>query len=123
MRSRYEQQRNAAQQEYKGLRQGVETELSRVVEAARSETKEVSWEALTLFDALKGRPRERYLSAVKRLERTNQELAVLEHDAAAIMLMRRQWREFPPVAPASEGRDARSAASSSRRVAVPWPRP
>ncbi|HEY3393078.1 MAG TPA: hypothetical protein VGK58_10245, partial [Lacipirellulaceae bacterium] len=96
-RSRYEAERNAAQQQYKGLRHGVESEHSRVLEAARSERQVASWEALTVFDALKGRPREKYLAAVKRLQRSNEELAVLEHDAVEIMKMRRQWREFPPV--------------------------
>jgi DNA segregation ATPase FtsK/SpoIIIE, S-DNA-T family len=98
-RRRYEVDRNAAQQEYKGLRHGVESELSRVTEAARSEQQNASWEALTVFDALKGRPRERFLATVQKLKRTNQELAVLEHDAAEIMKMRRQWREFPPAEP------------------------
>ena len=76
------QDRNAAQKQYKGLRHGVESEAERVMEAARNEQQQASWEALTVFDALKGRPRERYLETVKQLERTNQELAVLEHDAA-----------------------------------------
>ena len=98
-RQRYEEDRNAAQQEYKGLRHGVESELSRVTEAARSEQQNASWEALTVFDALKGRPREQFLATVQQLKRNNQELAVLEHDAAEIMKMRRQWREFPPVEP------------------------
>jgi hypothetical protein len=98
-RARYETQRNAAQQQYKGLRHGVESETERVMETARNEQQLASWEALTVFDALKGRPRERYLETVKRLERANQEIAVLEHDASTIMKMRRQWREFPPVSP------------------------
>src|SRR5215212_1915887 len=92
-RQRYEADRNAAQQEYKGLRHGVESELSRGKEAARNEKQNASWEALTVFDALKGQPRERFLATVKRLERNSQELAVLEHDAIEIMRMRRQWRE------------------------------
>jgi len=96
-RTRYESEREAAQQEYKGLRQGVESEVSRVTKTAHDEKQRVSFEALTVFDALKGRPRERFLEAVRRLELTNQELAVLEHDAIEIMRMRRQWREFPAV--------------------------
>ena len=52
-RQRYEEERNAAQQEYKGLRQDVESELSRIKEAARSEQQNASWEALTVFDALR----------------------------------------------------------------------
>jgi DNA segregation ATPase FtsK/SpoIIIE, S-DNA-T family len=96
-RSRYEAERNAAQQQYKGLRHGVESEHSRVLEAAHTERQQASWEALTVFDALKGRPREKYLAAVKRLQRSNEELAVLEHDAVEIMKMRRQWREFPAI--------------------------
>ena len=77
----------------------MESELSRVTEAAHNEQQQASWEALTVFDALKGQPRERFLATVKRLKRNNQELAVLEHDAIEIMKMRRQWREFPAVEP------------------------
>ena len=77
----------------------MESELSRVLEAAKSEKQNASWEALTVFDALKGRPREKFQATVQQLKRSNQELAVLEHDAAEIMKMRRQWREFPPVEP------------------------
>ncbi|MCI0334458.1 MAG: cell division protein FtsK [Planctomycetes bacterium] len=100
-RRHYEVERNSALQEYKGLRRGVESEVSRVTEAARSERQQASWETLTVFDALKGRPRERFQETVKRLDRINQEFAVLEQDAIAIMKMRRQWREFPPVEPSS----------------------
>ncbi len=102
-RQRYEDDRNAAQQEYKGLRQGVESELSRVKEAAQNEQQNASWEALTVFDALKGQPREKFLATVQQLKRSNQELAVLERDAIEILKMRRQWREFPPVAPSPDG--------------------
>ncbi len=102
-RQRYEADRNAAQKEYKGLRHGVESELSRVKEAALNEKQQASWEALTVFDALKGRPRERFLATVKRLELNSQELSVLEHDSIEIMQMRRQWREFPAVEAASDG--------------------
>src|SRR6185312_10737357 len=91
-RERYEADRNSAQKEYKGLRHGVESELSRIKEAARSEKQQASWETLTVFDALKGRPRERFLSTVQRLNHSNKELAVLERDAIEIMQMRRQWR-------------------------------
>ena len=73
-RTRYEQERNAAQQQYKGLRHGVESEAARVEEAARNEQQQASWEALTVFDALKGRPRERFLETVKRLERATRNL-------------------------------------------------
>jgi hypothetical protein len=96
-RREYEEHRNAAQKEYKGLRHGVESEVSRATEAARDERQQASWEALTVFDALKGRPRERFVETVKRLESINEELAVLEHDAVEIMQMRHQWRDFPPV--------------------------
>src|SRR5215212_2041432 len=122
-RQRYESNRNAAQQEYKGLRHGVESELSRVKEAARNEKQQASWEALTVFDALKGQPRERFLATVKRLERSSQELAVLEHDSIEIMQMRRQWREFPAVEasthselPASGNGSARSVKSTGDAV-------
>src|SRR6202008_1840699 len=53
-RRRYEDERNAAQSEYKGIRQGVESEVSRVKESARNERQQASWEAMTVFDALKG---------------------------------------------------------------------
>jgi hypothetical protein len=102
-RKRYEADRNAAQKEYKGLREGVESELLRTKEAARNEKQQASWETLTVFDALKGRPRERFLATVQGLERQNQELSVLERDAVEIMQSRRQWREFPPVAPSADG--------------------
>lgn len=102
-RQRYEADRNAAQKAYKGLREGVETELSRVKQAAQSEKQQASWEALTVFDALKGQPRERFQATVKQLELSSQELAVLERDAVEIMNMRRQWREFPAVEPSQNG--------------------
>jgi len=116
-RKQYEEQRNAAQKEYKGLRHGVESELSRVKEAARTEKQQASWEALTVFDALKGRPRERFVATVKQLDRHNQELAVLEHDAVEIMQMRRQWREFPAVSPSSNGELLAQSPSSSSPAA------
>src|SRR5437762_7080748 len=59
--TRYQAERDAAQQEYKGLREGVETEHSRVLRAALTEQQETSWETLAVFDAIKGRPRERLL--------------------------------------------------------------
>jgi hypothetical protein len=114
-RTHYERERNAAQQQYKGLRHNVESEATRVLEAAHSEQQQASWEAHTVFDALKGRPRERYLETVKQLERANQQLAVLEHDATEIMKMRRQWREFPPVEPSSDGRE-REPNNKAQRV-------
>lgn len=118
-RSQYEQQRDAAQRQYKGLRSGVESEADRIITEARSQQQLASWEALTLFDALKGRPRERYLGTVRQLERANQEVAVLEHDAIAIMKMRRQWREFPAVEPPSDG--APATAKKAQRVAFGMP--
>lgn len=113
-RQRYEADRNAAQQEYKGLRHGVESELSRVKEAARNEKQQASWEALTVFDALKGQPRERFLATVKHLELNSQELALLEHDAIEIMQMRRQWREFPAVEASKDGEQLASGNGSQR---------
>src|SRR3954469_6071328 len=115
-RQRYEADRNAAQEEYKGLRHGVESELSRVKEAARNEKQQASWEALTVFDALKGQPRERFLATVKRLERNSQELAVLEHDSVEIMQMRRQWREFPAVEASRDGEPSASDNGSPATV-------
>jgi hypothetical protein len=119
-RHRYEQDRNAAQQQYKGLRHGVESEAERVKEAAHNEQQQASWEALTVFDALKGRPRERYLETVKRLERSDQEIAVLEHDAAVIMKMRRQWREFPAVSPRDDN-SAHAGNNKAHRVVLGRP--
>jgi hypothetical protein len=117
-RQRYEADRNAAQKEYKGLREGVETELSRVKQAAQSEKQQASWEALTVFDALKGQPRERFQTTVKRLELSSQELTVLERDAIEIMQMRRQWREFPAVEPSQNGEPAgKSVEQAIERVA------
>ena len=100
-RQRYEDDRNAAQRQYKELRQDAESELSRVKDAAKSEQQNANWEAMTVFDALKGRPKERFLATVQQLKRNNQELGVLENDAAEIMKMRRQWREFSPVEPSA----------------------
>ncbi len=120
-RRRYEDQRNTAQNEYKGLRRGVESEVSRVTEAARNERQQASWETLTVFDALKGRPRERFQETVKRLERINQEFAVLEQDSVAIMKMRRQWREFPPAEPSAH--DLQRAGASARLSNVEGPPP
>jgi hypothetical protein len=119
-RTRYETDRNAAQKQYKGLRHGVESEAERVAEAARSEQQQASWEALTVFDALKGQPRDRYLKTVKSLERANQEIAVLEHDAETIMKMRRQWREFPDVSPSDDGH-ATSGNNKAHRVVMGRP--
>jgi DNA segregation ATPase FtsK/SpoIIIE, S-DNA-T family len=113
-RQRYEDERNSAQKEYKGLRHGVESELSRVRDAAHSEKQLASWETLTVFDALKGQPRERFEATVKRLDRSNQELAVLERDAVEIMQTRRQWREFPPVEPSSDGNGAANGKGAQR---------
>jgi len=96
------------------LRHGVESELSRVKEAARNEKQQASWEALTVFDALKGQPRERFLATVKRLEHNSQELTVLENDSVEIMQMRRQWREFPAVEPSSESQRSPSDNGSLR---------
>jgi hypothetical protein len=86
----YEEARQAAQREYQGLRAGVESELTRTRDAAQAERETASFEALTLFDAVKGRPRERFLETARKLELSNQELAVLENDALEIMNMRRQ---------------------------------
>ncbi|MEX2315893.1 MAG: hypothetical protein WD669_01990, partial [Pirellulales bacterium] len=94
----YEQHRDEAQKQYKGLRHGVESEHSRVTEAARSEQQQASWESMAVFDALRGRPRERFLETVESLKRSSQELAVLEHDASEIMKMRRQRSDLSPPA-------------------------
>src|SRR3989304_8351460 len=55
---RYERERDAAQQQYKGLRQEVESTHAEVLRSAATEEQESSWETLTVFDAIKGRPRE-----------------------------------------------------------------
>lgn len=120
VRSRYEQERDAAQRQYKGLRQEVESEHSRVTEAARGEEQQASWEAMAVFDALRGRPRERFLETVARLKRSSQELAVLEHDATAIMKMRRQWREFPPAVSTTDDQSP-AGNSVARRVVMVRP--
>jgi energy-coupling factor transporter ATP-binding protein EcfA2 len=93
----YQAERDSAQQQYKGLRHEVESEHTRVLHAAVTEQQEASWETLAVFDAIKGRPRERLLEAMRRLRVGSEQLAVLEHDAEAIMRMRRQWREFPAI--------------------------
>jgi DNA segregation ATPase FtsK/SpoIIIE, S-DNA-T family len=104
----YETERDSAQQQYKGLRENVESEHTRVLRAAVTEQQDASWETLAVFDAIKGQPRERLLDAMRRLRGSSEQLAVLEHDAEAIMKMRRQWREFPPMegVPEENGRAA-----------------
>ena len=87
---RYERERDAAQHEYKGLRHEVESSHARVLQSAEIEQKESSWETLAVFDAIKGRPRERMLDAVRRIKASQAELATLESDALAILQMRRQ---------------------------------
>ena len=74
-----------------------------MLKAAVTEQQEASWETLAVFDAIKGRPRERLLEAMRRLRGSSEQLAVLEHDAEAIVRMRRQWREFPPNENSLEG--------------------
>jgi S-DNA-T family DNA segregation ATPase FtsK/SpoIIIE len=97
--SGYERERDAAQQEYKGLRRDVESEHTRTMREALSEQQTASWETLAVFDAIKGRPQERFYEAMRRIQRSNQELAILERDAETIMKMRRQWRDFPSPLP------------------------
>ena len=104
--TKYQADRDAAQREYKGLRSDVESEHSRVLRAALTEQQETSWETLAVFDAIKGRPKERLLAAMRRLRDSSAQLAVLERDAEAIMRMRRQWREVPAV---GDGTEAGSA--------------
>jgi energy-coupling factor transporter ATP-binding protein EcfA2 len=103
----YERERNAAQSEYKGLRHDVESTHAQGLQSAETEQQESSWEALTIFDAIKGRPRERMLDAARRIKSSQAELAALEADAIAILNMRRQSRvatqEFTPT-PARTGR-------------------
>jgi hypothetical protein len=120
-RQQYENDRNAAQREYKELRQDAESELSRVKEAAKSERQNANWEAMTVFDALKGRPREKFQATVQQLKRHNQELAVLESDAAEIMKMRRQWRDFPPVEPSESESDSTNGQPGQKEQASDQP--
>jgi DNA segregation ATPase FtsK/SpoIIIE, S-DNA-T family len=94
---RYERERDAAQKQYKGLRHEVESSHAQVLRSAVNEQQESSWETLAVFDAIKGRPRERMLETVRQLRARHAELAVLERDAVAIMKMRRQWQDFAPV--------------------------
>jgi S-DNA-T family DNA segregation ATPase FtsK/SpoIIIE len=87
---RYERERDAAQHEYKGLRHDVESSHAKVLQSVEIEQKEASWETLAVFDAIKGRPRERMLDAARRIKASQEELAALERDATAILAMRRQ---------------------------------
>ncbi|MCI0492918.1 MAG: AAA family ATPase, partial [Planctomycetes bacterium] len=118
-RRQYEQQRDAAQHEYKGLRQGVESEHSRVTEAALAEQQQASWETQAVFEAIQGRPKERFLATVKHLERSSRELAVLEHDVTTVMKLRHQWREFRPLEDgeaSATGADAPAGNKKAHRV-------
>ncbi len=92
----YESERDQAQRQYKGLRQNVESAHAHGLQTAQAELQESSWETLTVFDAIKGRPRERMLEAARRIRAHSDEISVLEREATAIMKMRRQWQEFPP---------------------------
>lgn len=90
---RYERERNAAQHEYKGLRHEVESSHAKSLQSAETEQQEASWETLAVFDAIKGRPRERMLDAARRIRAKEAELVTLENDALAILAMRRQMTD------------------------------
>jgi hypothetical protein len=109
---KYEQDRDSAQQKYKGLRHNVEIEHTRITETAKQIHNKQSWEAHALYDARRGAPHERFLETDNAIKRSNEELLVLEHDAAEIMKMRRQWREFPP----PEATDAAPDQGGNNRV-------
>jgi len=87
---RYERERDAAQSEYRGLRHEVESSHARTLQSAEAEQKEASWETLAVFDAIKGRPRERMLEAARRIRTYQAELVALENDAQTILKLRRQ---------------------------------
>jgi hypothetical protein len=110
----YELQRNTAQQEYKGLRDDVELEHNRVLRAAITEQQETSWETLAVFDAIKGRPRERLLAAMHRLRESSERLALLENEAEVILRMRRQWRDWSRN---GEATDETMSADAGRQIA------
>lgn len=87
----YEHARSTAQNEYHGLRTSVEGEHDQAKREAQERLKETAWQILTVFDAQKGRPRERLDEAIARLKTKRDEVAVLQQDAIAILQMRRQW--------------------------------
>ena len=87
----YEFARSTAQNEYHGLRTSVEGEHNQSKRDAQERLKETAWQILTVFDAQKGRPRERLDEVIARLKAKRDEVAVLERDAIAILQMRRQW--------------------------------
>ena len=85
----YQRELQAAQQEYKELRSEVERKHSQTTQAARQEQQESAWQALTLFEASKDGPQERFQQAARSLRQNVSELKILEQDAARIMRMRR----------------------------------
>ena len=124
--AKYGADRDAAQREYKGLRSEVESEHSRVLRAALTEQQETSWETLAVFDAIKGRPRERLLAAMRQLRDSSVQLAVLERDAEAIMRMRRQCARCRPKTarnvglPLGDGEDRGTTGRLSDQVRRGW---
>ena len=96
VQQRYELDRDKAQSSTRILRRDVESTSHRSCQAT-NEKQERSWEVQSVYDATKERPREQMLETEQRLNAIRAELAVLEQDSTAIMKMRRQWREFPPV--------------------------
>ena len=97
IRQQYELDRDAAQHQYVGLRRSVELEHMRVTESARQQHKRQSWEAHTVYDGRRAQAQERFVEASKAIQRSSEELSLLENEAVEIMKMRRQWREFPPL--------------------------
>jgi len=113
---RYEVDRDAAQQQYKQLRHSVESTHARDLQAAANEQKERTWEAQSIYDGSKGRPRERLIETETKLNDTRSELAVLESDSTEIMKMRRQWREFPAIEAAASPDTAVSTLDTNEAV-------
>ena len=87
----------------------------------RTRSKNGAGRSRPCYEATKERPREQMLETEQRLNAIRAELAVLEQDATAIMKMRRQWREFPPVDP--QDVDCRMPTSRLRSHAAVDPAP
>ncbi len=98
VQQKYELDRDAAQQQYKDLRSSVESTHTQELRSATTEKQERTWEIQSLYEGTKEQPREKMVETEKRLDAIRAELAVLEQDSTAILKMRRQLRDFPPIA-------------------------
>lgn len=86
--SRYESTRNKMQQEYHGVRSAAEKNQRQTKEQAAKEQQEAAWHILTVFDASKGRPRQRYDKLVDSLKGRQAELETLTNELQLIHQMR-----------------------------------